>query len=120
MDAIALFTSPAALEEALGDRFCEGLDRERAKRRGAPVAADSERCSTSARHRRARGPRRLVERPHLQPADVYRRAYVAGPYAEGAYKVTCPSTARSSTRSSPSSARAFTLAIERRIATWRR
>src|SRR5690606_21465948 len=42
VDAIALFTSPAALGEALGDRFCDRLDQERAKRRGAPVPEDSD------------------------------------------------------------------------------
>ena len=40
MNTIALFVSPAALEEALGDRFCEALDRERARRRGEAAAPE--------------------------------------------------------------------------------
>jgi len=91
VDAAALFTSPAALGEALGDRFCEGLDRERAKRRGAPVAEDSDemfdQCPGIEELEVLVGSsnRRTFDR-----LTLYAGPYVAGPYAEGAYEVNLP------------------------------
>lgn len=88
MEAIALFTSPVALEKALGDRFCQGLNRERAKRRGAPVAKDSQdefdKCpgidelEVLVGSSNGRTFNRLT---------LYAGPYVAGPYAEGEYQV---------------------------------
>ena len=91
MDAIDLFSSPAAFEEALGDKFCEALDLERAKRReDAPdLGADDP----------------FVQCPGIDELEVfvgssngrtfnrltlYAGPYVAGPYAEGAYEVNLP------------------------------
>lgn len=91
MDAMELFASPAALEQAFGDRFCDGLDRERAKRRGAPIPEDSEEMFDQC--------------PGIEELEVlvgssngrtfnrltlYAGPYVAGPYAEGAYEVNLP------------------------------
>jgi hypothetical protein len=88
MEGIALFTSPAALKEALGDRFCDGLNRERAKRRGEPIAEDSQ--------------DQFDQCPGIDELEVlvgssngrtfnrltlYAGPYVAGAYAEGAYEV---------------------------------
>jgi hypothetical protein len=88
LDAVALFVSPAALAQALGERFCDGLDRERAKRRGAPIAEDS--------------PDQFDQCPGIDELTVlvgssngrtfnrmtlYAGPYVAGPYTEGAYTV---------------------------------
>jgi len=42
LEGIALFASQDALGEALGDKFCDALDAEREKRRGEPIAEDSE------------------------------------------------------------------------------
>lgn len=91
MDAIELFSSPAALEEALGERFCEGLDRERARRRGAPVPEDSgemfDRCPG------IQDLEVLVGSSNGRTFDrltLYAGPYVAGPYAEGAYQVNLP------------------------------
>jgi hypothetical protein len=88
MDAIELFTSPAALEKALGDRFCDGLNRERAKRRGAPVKKGSDdefdKCpgidelTVLVGSSNGRTFNRLT---------LYAGPYVAGPYVEGAYEV---------------------------------
>ena len=93
MNAIDLFSSPAALEEAFGDRFCDGLDRERAERRGEPVPEDSE--------------EQFDQCPGIDELEVlvgssngrtfnrltvYAGPYVAGPYAEGAYEVDLPVT----------------------------
>ena len=88
MDAIALFTSPAALEQALGDRFCKGLDSERGKRRGVRPAEGSDEAFDKC--------------PGIDELEVlvgssngrtfnrltlYAGPYVAGPYSEGAYEV---------------------------------
>jgi hypothetical protein len=88
MDGVALFISPSALWDALGDRFCAGLNRERAKRRGAPVARDSQ--------------DQFDQCPGIDELEVlvgssngrtfnrltlYAGPYVAGPYAEGEYEV---------------------------------
>ena len=93
MNAIDLFSSPAALEQAFGDRFCEGLDRQRAERRGEPVPEDSEemfdQCpgidelEVLVGSSNGRTFNRLT---------VYAGPYVAGPYAEGAYEVDLPVT----------------------------
>jgi hypothetical protein len=89
IDAKALFTSPAALEEALGERFCEGLDAEREKRRGAPVNPDEEGNSFVD----CPGIEELVvlvgssNRRTFNRLTLYAGPYVAGPYAEGAYEV---------------------------------
>ena len=91
MDAVDFFTSPAALEAALGGRFCEALDRERAKRREEAPALDPD------------DP--FVQCPDIGELEVfvgssngrsfnrltlYAGPYVAGPYAEGAYEVNLP------------------------------
>ena len=93
MNAIDLFSSPAALEQAFGDRFCEGLNRQRAERRGAPIPEDSEemfdQCpgidelEVLVGSSNGRTFNRLT---------VYAGPYVAGPYAEGAYEVDLPVT----------------------------
>lgn len=91
VDAIALFTSPAALGEALGDRFCDRLDQERAKRCGAPVPEDSDdefdQCPDISKLKVLVGSsnRRTFDR-----LTLYAGPYVAGPYAEGAYEVSLP------------------------------
>lgn len=87
-----MFTSPAALGEALGDRFCEGLDKLRAERREAPVPEDDD-------------PAGFNECPEIDELTVllgsangqtfdrmtlYAGPYVAGPYVEGAYEVHLP------------------------------
>jgi hypothetical protein len=88
MKAIDLFSSPSALEEAYGDRFCKGLDRERGKRRGTPVPEGSDemfdKCpgidelEVLAGSSNGRTFNRLT---------LYAGPYVAGPYVEGAYEV---------------------------------
>lgn len=88
MNALALFTSPAALEEAFGDRFCNALDRQRAERREELVPEESdnqfdqcpgiEELEILVGSSNGRTFNRLT---------VYAGPYVAGPYAEGAYEV---------------------------------
>lgn len=89
IDGIALFSSPNALNEALGDKFCDGLDRERVKRRGGPLNPEEEGNS-------------FVDCPGIEELEIlvgssnrrtfnrltlYAGPYVAGPYVEGAYEV---------------------------------
>jgi hypothetical protein len=91
MDGIDLFSSPATLEQAFGERFCDALDRERAKRRGTPVPDDSgemfdqcpgiEELEVLVGSSNGRTFNRLT---------LYAGPYVAGPYAEGAYEVNLP------------------------------
>ena len=91
MNPIDLFSSPEALEEALGTRFCEALDRERAKRREEAPSYDPD------------DP--FVQCPGIDALEVfvgssnrrtfdrltlYAGPYVAGPYVEGAYEVNLP------------------------------
>jgi len=92
MEGIDLFVSPAALEQALGERFCEELDRERAKRRGAPEQEQAAETGGST----------FTDCPEIGDLTVlvgsaggrrfdrltlYAGPYVAGPYVEGAYEV---------------------------------
>lgn len=88
MDAKRLFTSPAALEEAIGERFCEGLDREREERRGEPLAEDGDdpfgECPGIDELEILVG---SSNRRTFNRMTVYAGPYVAGPYAEGAYEV---------------------------------
>jgi hypothetical protein len=91
IDGIDLFISPAALEEALGDKFCEALDREREKRREQPIAPESddpfdqcpgvEELEVLVGSSNGRTFNRLT---------LYAGPYVAGPYVEGAYEIDLP------------------------------
>ncbi len=88
LDGIALFSSPNALNEALGDKFCDALDRERAKLRGAPIAKDSQdqfdKCPGIDELEILVG---SSNRRTFNRLTLYAGPYVAGPYAEGAYEV---------------------------------
>ena len=88
LDATDLFASPGALEEAFGDRFCEALDREREKRRGAPLEEDADdsfsECPGIDELEILLG---SSNRRTFNRLTVYAGPYVAGPYAEGAYEI---------------------------------
>ena len=86
VEGIALFNSPVALEQALGQRLCDTLNAERSERRGFAVEPDSDDMFDKC--------------PGLDEATVligssngrsfdrlavYFGTYVAGAYAEGAY-----------------------------------
>ncbi|GAA0284932.1 hypothetical protein GCM10009127_28250 [Alteraurantiacibacter aestuarii] len=83
------FTTPEALEAALGSKLCEKLNRERAERRGQPIAEGSsdifDVCvplsDTTVLFGSASG--RAFDRVGVQIGP-----YVAGPYAEGSYEFT--------------------------------
>lgn len=83
-----LFASHQALETALRSRFCQALDRERAKRRGAPVTHDDDpfdACIDPVQETivpAASGNRTI------DSLTVYVAPYDAGPYAEGDYRIS--------------------------------
>lgn len=89
-----LFTSPAALSAAIRRPFCAALDRERAKRRGAPVDRTSgdpfDECIDPAKSTVILG---SSDRRQFDRIGVLIGPYEAGPYAEGEYEVTVPVTA---------------------------
>jgi len=91
MEAIELFTSPQALEDALGDRFCDGLNQQREKRRGEPVNPDADDLFNNCPDMDeltvlvGSGNGRRFDR-----LTLYAGPYVAGPYAEGDFRVNLP------------------------------
>ncbi len=93
LEPAAFFTSPEALDAALGERFCAELNRERGKRRGAPVEEGSDdmfdTCPPLAETTILLGSSngRAFDR-----IGVLIAPYGAGPYAEGSYEFTLPVT----------------------------
>lgn len=91
--SLDLFVSRAALNQAVRGPFCDALDRERARRREAPVNRDSgdmfDECIEPADQVVILGSasRRAFDRVGFLIAP-----YNAGPYVEGAYEVTVPVT----------------------------
>ena len=87
--AIDMFTSPKALSDALGDKLCKALDRERAKKRkGQPkgqsipefakcVGVDQATVMVGSSNGRT-----------FNRVGLWFGPYVAGPYVEGAYELT--------------------------------
>lgn len=90
-DAKKLFTSPAALEQALGDRFCDALERQRETRREEPIEEGSDdpfdQCPGIEKLEVLVG---SSNRRTFNRVTLYAGPYVAGPYAEGAYEVDLP------------------------------
>jgi len=89
-----LFTSPAALQEALGERFCDALNAEREERRGEPLEpaepGEDEPFSDCP------GVDELVvllgssNGRRFDRMTLYAGPYLAGPYVEGAYEIDLP------------------------------
>ena len=94
MKGIALFNSPVALEQGLGQRLCDTLNAERAKRRGSPVEPGSgdtfDDCPGLDEASVLLGSSNGKTFDRL---SVYFGPYVAGPYAEGDYELDFPVTA---------------------------
>ena len=86
MQAIDLFTSPRALEQSLGNRFCEGLNRERRNKGIQPPEDDSvfTVCPNIDELIVLVG---SSDKRHFNRITLYAGHYVAGPYVEGAYEV---------------------------------
>lgn len=89
-----LFVSPAALRDAIQKPFCDALDRERAKRRGAPVKRDDgdsfNACIDPLESVVILGSKSGKTFDRL---GVLVQPYAAGAYAEGTFEITLPITA---------------------------
>jgi len=87
--AIEMFSSPKALGDALGDRVCKALDRERAKRRkGVPkgqLLDEFQKCAAIDQATVLVG---SSNGKTFNRVGVWYGPYVAGPYSEGAYELT--------------------------------
>jgi hypothetical protein len=88
-----LFTSEAALRKAIRRPFCDALDREREKRRGAPVRRGSDDmfsdCIDPLESTVILGSSNGKKFDRL---GILVGPYAAGPYAEGSYEMTLPVT----------------------------
>jgi len=86
--AIAMFASPKALSDALGDKLCKALDAERAKKRkGQPkgdILADFQKCVGVDEATVLVG---SSNGKTFNRVGVWFGPYVAGPYVEGAYEL---------------------------------
>ncbi|WP_375249539.1 DUF4163 domain-containing protein [Sphingomonas sp.] len=87
-----LFRSPAAIEAALGARFCAALNVERAKRRGAPVPDDGDEFDACPKMKDVSLLLGSSNRRRFDRIGLIADPYVAGPYAEGQYEITLPVT----------------------------
>lgn len=92
MAPTAVFASPAALQSALGTAFCDRLDVERAKRRGAPVKRGTDGFNNCPKVSEATLILGSTDRRAIDRVGLLVDQYVAGPYAEGMYEVTLPVT----------------------------
>lgn len=90
-DPKAMFTSAAALQDALGEPWCRALKAERTARIGAEYADDSFfPCPPIADLTVLVG---SSDKRHFNRIGLIASPYVAGSYAEGEYEVTLPVTA---------------------------
>jgi len=86
----ALMMSQAAFAKAISARFCDALDEERAKKRGAPVTRDAGEFS------KCLDPMKQAIVPEAGKDGVVSLIrvvigpYEAGPYAEGSYDIAVP------------------------------
>jgi len=91
--ALDMFTSAAALDEALHDRLCAALNAERAKRRGPDTPEmgvdEFEQCVPVSDATVLVG---SAGKKRFDRVGVIYGPYAAGPYAEGSYEFTLPVT----------------------------
>lgn len=92
-DAEELFASKEALSRAIRRDFCREIDRQRAKKRGAPVKSGSDEpfsdCIDPVESTVILG---SSNRKTFDRIGVLVAPYEAGPYSEGNYEVTLPVT----------------------------
>ena len=92
LQAIDLFVSKAAFDAALRERFCNALDKEREKRRGAPVNRGDggfDDCLAPSYVTVLLG---SSNRQQFNRIGLIADPYAAGPYVEGSYEITLPVT----------------------------
>jgi hypothetical protein len=86
----AVMTSPAAFAEAIHGRFCDGLDKARAKKRGGPIMRGDDPFTQCI------DPMKEVLVPVsnggalIDAIKIVIGPYSAGPYSEGTYEVALP------------------------------
>ncbi len=89
VEPIAFFTSPEALDTALGARLCEALNAERAERRGAPIEEGStdtfDACIAPDETNLLLG---STNGEAFNRIGIQIAPYLAGPYVEGSYEFT--------------------------------
>ena len=92
-DGAELFVSKPGLSQAIRKPFCAALDRERGKRRGAPVNPDSgdefDACIDPVASTVILG---SSNGKAFDRIGILVAPYEAGPYAEGDYEITLPVT----------------------------
>ncbi|MBS0254122.1 MAG: DUF4163 domain-containing protein [Proteobacteria bacterium] len=92
-EVTSLFTAKAALAQALKGPFCAELNRQRAKKRGAPIDPAStdefDKCIDPTGSTLILG---SSDHQHFDRIGVLIGPYEAGSYAEGSYEVTLPVT----------------------------
>lgn len=93
LTALDLFTSKAALSQAIRKEFCAAIDRQRAEKRGGPVQPGSadqfDACIDPTESTIILG---SSNRKAFDRIGVLVGPYEAGPYVEGDYEVTLPVT----------------------------
>jgi hypothetical protein len=94
-EALDLFTSKKALSAAIGQAFCDAIDRQRTKKRGEPIVRESgdmfTNCLDPLDYTIILG---SAGRRGFDRIGILVPPYEAGPYAEGGYEVTLPVTAK--------------------------
>lgn len=88
--AEAVMTSSAAFADAIHDRFCAGLDKARAKKRGAPVLRGDDPFSKCIDPMKEVLVLTSRDGKLIDGVTVVIAPYSAGPYAEGSYEVPLP------------------------------
>lgn len=95
VSAVDLFTSKEVLAKAIGPAFCDAIDSQRAEKRGERIDRESgdmfANCLDPLDYTVILG---SAGRTGFDRIGVLVPPYEAGPYAEGAYEVTLPVSAR--------------------------
>jgi len=113
VDFEAMLTSPGALSQASGNRFCDALDAARAEKRGAPVIRSGKDDFTACPDmmRQAIVPESKNGRT-IDTLNIVIGPYEAGPYAEGSYEIPLPVDAAMLQAIKPDYREAFSAARE--------
>jgi len=94
LEVLDIFASKAAFTAAISKPFCNGLNRQRAKKRGVKYNKSSidefDKCIDPAASTVILG---SSDKKRFDKIGILIAPYEAGPYAEGSYEVTLPVTA---------------------------
>lgn len=109
---IDMFRSPSALGRALGPGLCQALDKQREKKRGAPVSAPDGPGDSFNACPQVREATVLIGSSTGQKFNrigIWFGPYVAGSYSEGSYELTFPVDAKIREAVRPEYAAAFAI-----------